>query len=248
MYKVFHKVIGGYNMKSSELKGFLTGLLIGDGSIDKGVTKRAFSIKSVDKSFIDKIETEIKSCTNFKYVVKHTPEHFSCGCNHKESWEFRILAHPYFNKIYHKFYNDYRHRIISKFIPKYMTPYGVAMWYCSDGYICLVGRTKGIIRSRRVDIATDRYSKTEVENLSKMMLNKFGIKCSVIRRGSLYRLRVVKDSYEDFINLIFPYVVPSMYYKLYLGYEQKPIWMSDEGWNLQCFILSAITQTGNAVG
>ena len=91
-------------MKSSELKGFLTGLLIGDGSIDKGVTKRAFSIKSVDKSFIDKIETEIKSCTNFKYVVKHTPEHFSCGCNHKESWEFRILAHPYFNKIYHKFY------------------------------------------------------------------------------------------------------------------------------------------------
>lgn len=60
-------------MKSSELKGFLTGLLIGDGSIDKGVTKRAFSIKSVDKSFIDKIETEIKSCTNFKYVVNIPP-------------------------------------------------------------------------------------------------------------------------------------------------------------------------------
>lgn len=235
-------------MKSSELKGFLTGLLIGDGSIDKGVTKRAFSIKSIDKSFIDRIEQEIKSCTNFKYRVKYTPEHFSSGCNHKESWEFRIDAHPYFNKIYHKFYDDYRHRIISKYIPKYMTPYGVAMWYMSDGYVCLVGRSRGTIRSRRIDFATDRYSLKEVESLKKMMLHKFNIECSVVKRGQFYRLRVKQVSYELFINTIFPYLLPSMYYKIYLGYENQPIWMSDKAWNLQCYIRSAIAQTDNAVG
>lgn len=235
-------------MKSSELKGFLTGLLIGDGSIDKGVTKRAFSIKSTDRSFVDKIQQEIESCTPFKCQVKYTPEHYSFGCNHKESWELRIDAHPYFNKIYHKFYDDFRHRRITKYIPKYMTAYGLAMWYMSDGYVCLVGKCKGIIRSRRIDFATDRYSKTEIENLQKMMLHKFAIKCSVIKRGEYYRLRVIKESYQDFINLIFPYLIPSMYYKIYLGYEQQPLWMSDEMWNLQCYIRSAVAQTGKAVG
>lgn len=245
---MIHKIIGGYNMKSSELKGFLTGLLIGDGSIDKGVTKRAFSIKSINRTFIEKIQSEIESCTNFKCHVKYTPAHFSAGCNHKESWEFKIEAHPYFNKIYHKFYDDFRHRRITKYIPKYITAYGIATWFMSDGYICLVGKNNKNIRSRRIDFSTDRYSKLEVENLQKMMIRKFNIKCSIIKRKDYYRLRVLRESYQDFLNLIFPYLVPSMYYKIYLGYEQQPLWMSNEMWNLQCYIKSAIAQTGNAVG
>lgn len=235
-------------MRSSEIKGFFTGLLIGDGSIDKGITKRAFEIKSIDSAFIIKIANEIASCTTFKYTIKHCDSRISNDCIHKEYWALRVQAHPYFNKIYHKFYNDYRHRIISKYIPKYITPYGVALWYMCDGYVCLVGKKSGVIRNRRIDFATDMYSYLEVCNLQKMMLNKFNIKCSVIKRGKFYRLRVLKDSYEDFINLVYPYMIPSMLYKLYLGYEFQPIWMSDNMWNIQCSIKSAITQTGHAVG
>ena len=35
-------------IKSSELRGFFTGLILGDASIDKGVHKRAFNIKSIN--------------------------------------------------------------------------------------------------------------------------------------------------------------------------------------------------------
>lgn len=235
-------------MKSSELKGFLTGLIIGDGTIDKGVTKRAFRIKSINKEFIDTITREINSCTNFQTYIKYTPQHFSCGCNHKDSWEFVIKAHPYFNKIFHKFYDDYRNRIISKYISKYITPYGIALWYMSDGYVCLVGKTKGIISNRRVDFCTDRYTYSDVEKLQKMMINKFNINCSIIKRGNFYRLRILMSSYETFFNLIYPYIIPSMRYKLYLGYEQQPIWMSDNMWNIQNSIKSAITLTSNVEG
>ena len=235
-------------MKSSELKGFLTGLLIGDGCIDKGVSKRAFSVKSIDKTFIDLIESQIKSCTPFHTQIKYTPAHFSAGCNHKNSWELRIIAHPYFAKLYHRFYDDYRHRRITKYISEMLTPYGVAMWYMSDGYICLVGKEKGFIKNRRIDFATDRYTKEEVTYLKDMMLNKFNITCSIIKRGDFYRLRVRQESYENFIWLIQPYIIPSMLYKLYLGYNQQPIWMSDKLWNLQCSIKSATTLTGNAEG
>lgn len=235
-------------MKSSELKGFLTGLLIGDGAIDKGVTKRAFEIASIDKEFINKIAEELKSCTPFTFKITYEKAHYSAGCNHKESWRLRTIAHPYFNKIYHKFYNDYRHRIISKYIPKYLTPYGIAMWYMCDGYICLVGKTKGIIRNRRVDFCTDRYTLLEVQNLQKMMINKFNIDCSIIKRNNFYRLRVKSNSYSTFINLIYSYMIPSMYYKLYMGYTNKPEWMSDEIWKLQCSIRSATTLPSNVEG
>ena len=60
-------------MNSSELKGYLTGLIFGDGCIDKGITKRAFEIKSIDKNFIDKIKNDIESCTNFQISIKSPP-------------------------------------------------------------------------------------------------------------------------------------------------------------------------------
>jgi hypothetical protein len=39
-----------------------------------------------------------------------------------------------------------------------------------------------------------------------------------------------------------------MRYKLYLGYEQQPIWMSDNMWNIQNSIKSAIALTSNVEG
>lgn len=57
-------------MESSELKGYLTGLIVGDGYIDSGVVKRRFEIKSIDRNFINKIKTDIESCSNFKIIKK----------------------------------------------------------------------------------------------------------------------------------------------------------------------------------
>lgn len=235
-------------MNSSELKGYLTGLVFGDGYIDKGVTKRAFSIKSTDKNFINQIKTNLESCTNFDINIKYTPSHFSCGCNHKDSWELRVKAHPYFNKKYHHFYDDYRHRIASQEALNWITPMGIANWYMSDGYVCLVGKTKNAIKNRRVDFCTDRYTKHTVEDMQKMFKNRFNIDTSIIKRNNTYRIRISQASYEIFINLVRPYMVDTMLYKLYLGYEYQPKWMSDEMWSFQTYLHSAIALTDNAEG
>lgn len=235
-------------MNSSELKGYLTGLMFGDGYIDKGVTKRAFAIKSIDYNFIKKIKDDIESCTNFVVSVKYSPAHQSCGCNHKESWGLRIKAHPYFNKKYHHFYDDYRNRIASKEALGWITPNGIANWYMSDGYVCLVGKTKGEIRSRRIDFCTDRYSLKTIESMRQMFVVRFNIKTTIIKRNKFYRLRVCSESYEQFIRLICPYMTDSMKYKIYLGYEFQPKWMSDELWELQNNLRSAIALTDKAEG
>ena len=220
-------------MHSSELRGFLTGLILGDGSIDKGVSKRAFEIKSINRDYIDNIAAEIKSCSGFKSKITHCPEHYSGGCNHKESWSFRIMAHPYFAKIYHDFYDDYRRRIITGRALEWLTPYGLANWYMSDGYVCLVGKTKGVIRSRRVDLCTDRYSIDNIHKIQECLLNKFCINTSMIHRDNHCRIRIAYTSYNDFFEMVYPYLVPSMRYKAYLGYSSRPIWMSDYLWSIQ---------------
>ena len=235
-------------MNSSELKGYLTGLMFGDGHIDKGVTKRAFAIKSIDKNFISKIKNDLESCTNFDISVKYVSPHFSCGCNHKEYWELRVKASPYFNKKYHHFYDDYKKRYASKEALSWITPNGIANWYMSDGYICHVGKTSGVIRDRRIEFCTDRYSMNTICLMRDMLLKRFNINTSLIKRGKFYRIRVSKSSYEDFINLIRPFIVDTMRYKLYLAYEQQPEWMSDDMWNYQKSLLSAITPSGKAGG
>lgn len=220
-------------MNSSELKGYLTGLILGNGTIDKGVNKRAFEIKSINKEFIYKISKDLTSCTNFEIAIKNIPESYYSGCNHKENWSLRVKAHPYFNKKYNYFYDDYRKRIITKESMSWLTPNGLANWYMSDGYICLVGKESGFIKSRRVDLCTDRYKYKDILTIQNTFINKFKLNSSIIKRGEYYRIRILKSSYNDFIELIYPHIVPSMYYKINLHYISKPFWMNDNVWRIQ---------------
>lgn len=235
-------------MNSSELKGYLTGLIFGDGYIDNGITKRSFRIKSIHKDFVEKIADDLKSCTNFDIKITSSNAYIDKNnVHHKEYFELCIKSHPYFAKKYHHFYDDYKKRRISKDAINWLTPVGLANWYMSDGYICLVGKTKNAIRNRRVDICTDRYSYENILMVCDELYKKFDIKFSPVKRDKFYRIRLRTESYSKFINLIKPYIVPSMMYKLYLGYEKQPIWMTNEDWEFQNSI-SAIALTSEVEG
>ena len=235
-------------MNTSELKGYLTGLIIGDGHIDKGVVKRGFAIKSVHKDFIDKIHADISSCNTFKLNIRNIKSKIdSKGIHHKECWELRFSSHPYFAKKYHHFYDDYKNRHITKEAINWLTPNGLANWYMSDGYVCLIGKESGYIHHRRIDICTDRYSLENIQMICVELKKKFQLEFNPIKRGKYYRIRLKTESYSRFINLIKPHIVPSMMYKLYLGYQKQPKWMSDSDWGFQNSI-SAIALTSKVEG
>ena len=199
-------------MNSSELRGYLTGLILGDGFIDNGITSRSFRIKTIYKDFADKIKEDLESCSPFDIRVKYFPSCVRDGVNHKEYWELTIKSHPYFAKKYHHFYDDYKKRRTSQEALSWLTPMGLANWYMSDGYVCLVGKESGKIRGRRIEICTDRYSKENIEQMQKMLSDKFGLTVGLVKRGKRYRLRLQSDSYQKFIEIVSPYIVPSMMY------------------------------------
>lgn len=220
-------------MNSSELRGYLTGLILGGGHIDKGIQKRAFEIKSINQDFIEKIEKDINESTNFTVVVKEFPEYTSNdSVCHKKSWSLRIKAHPYFSKRYSYFYTDTKKRRITAESMEWINISGIANWYMSDGYVCLVGKNSGIIKDRRVDICTDRYTFNDVKKIEKMLTERFGWKCKTLKHRDSYRIRVSLISAQDMFVKIFPYITESFYYKLDLKYDTRPAWMSDEYFEL----------------
>jgi len=230
-------------MNSSKLKGYLTGLILGDGYIDKGVAKRAFRIKSINKDFIEKIESDLSSSTNFKLVVRpHPARTGSDGTKHKEYLELTVKSHPYFAKIYHNFYDDFRNRIISKRALRAINWEGWANWFMSDGYIVKVGKTKGKIVDRRVELCTDRYPESGIDFLRSFMDKKYGFSIKKVRRGRVIRIRFSLYQAQYFLYQISPFVVPSMMYKLDMAYSYRPEWMTDDYYELMKTVQSVSPQ------
>lgn len=80
-------------------------------------------------------------------------------------------------------------------------PLGLAIWFMDDGFKCNNG----------IKIATDSFKKQELLELIKVIFVKFNILFKIDKRNRLF---LSKDSYQDFHNLIYPYVLPEFYYKL----------------------------------
>ena len=220
-------------MNSSSLKGYLTGLILGDGYIDSGIRKRSFRIKSINEEFSEKVYEDIKSVNTFKLEKKYHPGYTDkYGTTHKPYWETTTKSHPYFAKIYHWFYDDKRKRIITKEALNALTIEGLANWYMCDGYLTKVGKTKGEIYDRRVELCTDRYSRKDVEKIRKYLLEEWGWDTSLIRRKTgkrlFYRVRFKLSSAQDFLYKISPCVPGSFLYKLDMAYTNKPDWMNEE--------------------
>lgn len=226
-------------MESSKLKSYLTGLILGDGYVDNGVQKRAFRIKTTHKDFADKILEDLLS-VGFKCFAREVNEYTSeDGTKHKKYYEVNTKAHPYFSKIYHVFYDDYRNRIITKKALNNLGWEGWANWFMSDGYIVRVGKESGKIVDRRVELCTDRYSENSVLFLAKYMETNFGYKIKVVARGEVNRIRISLLNAQDFFLNIYPFFVPSFLYKLDMCYDYKPTWMSNDYYSLMKNIQSA---------
>jgi len=75
------------------------------------------------------------------------------------------------------------------------------------------------IKNRGIRIATLSYTYEEVLFLSQLITHKFHLKTTV-QKGNLientYQIYIMKDSLSHLINLIQPFMIPSMFYKLAL--------------------------------
>ena len=92
-----------------------------------------------------------------------------------------------------------------------LTAVSLAYWIMDDGSF---NKAKGYLV-----LCTDSYSKEDVLDLISILESKFNLSCGLIeyKKDWSYRIRINKSTLPPappITNLIKPYVIPSMIYKL----------------------------------
>lgn len=191
-------------------KEVLIGLLLGDGHLETQNLGRTYRLK-IEHTFWQKEYTDwlYQVFKDWVFTSPQEKEQLVNGILYKKYW-FSTLSHGAFRFYAQQFY-DNRHKILPKLIHKWLSPIAMAIWFMDDGSL-------KSNRHRALIFNTQSFSKSEVLRLSKIMENKFGIS-AVLRKQSrkieeLYQLVTVKDGAEKLAEIIKPYILPSMRYKL----------------------------------
>jgi ubiquinol-cytochrome c reductase cytochrome b subunit len=152
--------------------------------------------------FLHKLLSELGYC-NSKLPVITT----ILGNKGKISKVARFTTWNYisFNWIYDLwFYNNKKH--VPECIDQYLTPLALAIWIMNNG--AKIGKS--------IKFFTNSFSYNECLILKKALNDNFNIKASIQPAGSKnqYIIYIWKESMNDLINIVFPYIIPEMKYKL----------------------------------
>ena len=117
---------------------------------------------------------------------------------------FKTYTYSSLNWIQEMFYVN-NIKIIPQDISLYLSPIALAVWIQDDG-----GKV-----SSGLKIATNSFTYEEVNYLCEVLRNTYNFKVSVHKAGALnqYNLYISKHSISNLVEIIKPYVHPSMYYK-----------------------------------
>ena len=72
----------------------------------------------------------------------------------------------------------------------------------------------GARRNESVIICTDNFTINEVVKLMNILIVKFRLNCTLHYDNDKDRIYISKSSINTLINLVNPYIIPSMQYKL----------------------------------
>lgn len=185
---------------SSLQKEVLLGTILGDGCLTPNYWGKNYRL-------------QICHCKKQKQLVtwKHNIfKNFTLSkpsyCKNRKAWEFKTISHPEFTEFYKIFYPQQKKLIPSTILPS-LTPLSLAVWFMDDG-------ARG---PRQAGFTLNSQSYTYDDNLKlKTFLEKrFELRnISIHKDKNNFRLYIRKNSEEQLIKLVKPYILSCMQYKL----------------------------------
>lgn len=109
----------------------------------------------------------------------------------------KSIAHSLFGDIRKQFYIDGKRTVTKEFAEKIVHPIALAFWFMDDGH------KEGVIATMGLDTSSIK--------ILQEMLAGFGVQVTITKKNELYLVNATRPLFD---NLIKPYMVPSMLYKL----------------------------------
>lgn len=136
--------------------------------------------------------------------ISKTPRYDKRTDKWYNKYAVRLLANPVYTKLKEELYPNHTKTVSIEWLNK-ITPRGLAFWFMDDG-------------SYNGSIATNSFTYNEHLLIQEWFLNKYNIKATIQNVkgdfGPQYLIYILAESRLDFEKLIFPFMIPSMYYKL----------------------------------
>lgn len=196
---------------SKEQRQLIIGSLFGDGTMyigRKGVNAN-FKVEHCLNQR-EYVEWKYKILKNWVFTEpKLSYRYGDEGERYPKSWWFRTIRHPLLTEIHDKFYSGTSYRDRKKKVPgdlgRELGPLALAVWVMDDGHYS----------GKRIDISTYAFSLTDVDSIQTIFRETFGLKSKYYRdRDKGYRMFFDQINTAKLIRIIFPFIVPSMIYKV----------------------------------
>lgn len=188
------------------------GLILGDASLqtqNNGKTYRMkFEWSDKTKPYLDFVYDLFD-----EWVISkpHKKSRLSPSGNLVINWGFQTISHEAFNPLAKLFINNNKKSISESLIISHLTGRGLAFWFMDDGGKLDYNKNS---KNKSIVLNTQSFSDTEVERLSLELKTKFNFNIE-IRANKGKKVIVIKnDSYPLFTELVNPYIIPEMRYKL----------------------------------
>ena len=148
---------------------------------------------------------------NGYYLIRIKKSRISPKGNPVNNWGFQTISHEAFNPLAKLFLITNKKGIPDSLVMNHLTRRGLAYWFMDDGGKLDYNKNS---KNRSVVLNTHSFTDLEVENLCDQLSNKFELLCEV-RSNKNKKIIVIKDtSYSKFYQLINPYLLEEMKYKL----------------------------------
>lgn len=178
----------------------LYGTLLGDGHLtnkDRNVTGSIAHCMR-QKEFLEFKHSHLQRFTNpveehHKYDIRYkNPEYTQCY--------MYIKGSKALNTLYPKVYNN-KIKYVNEQLLFRLTGLGIATWYMDDGSNCKYGYV----------LCTNGFSSEDVLLIQRFFKEKFDIDTTIRKDNMIY---IKAKSKQKFKDLVSPYIIPSMQYKL----------------------------------
>jgi hypothetical protein len=193
----------------------LVGDLLGDGHISKpsntGSSRIQFTFSVKNLPYLNYLKSNVykKICGLTDPVPYPNPK--TTGKEATQYW-FSSLTLPILGDLHSIWYKDVEGKyvkILPDSIESILSPIGIAHWIQGDGYW-----SEGTVL-----LCTDNFTEEETKRLINLLENKFELKAGLKRRIKenreiCYRIRFHISSINNLRNLVSPYIIPEMLYKL----------------------------------
>lgn len=194
---------------NDEQISMLIALTLGDGHITPE-GRYCLNHSEAQKEYLEYKKDILEKIIGGKSITIHKTKNIVKGKEY-HGFSIRKCNKKKLQPIRQMLYDQNGKKLFTREILNKLTLQGIAIWYMDDGSLSSE-KVDGKIHAYKLSIAT-YLTKEENKVIQQYFKEKWNINWNIHKDGNKYRLRMGTKEARKFIQLIKPYIIPSMMYK-----------------------------------